>query len=866
MGKDNSDDILKLIDQLAARAVMLDMSSQKDLQLFIGELESLRACVAAIRQSLLPAFDIFISAVKESNSLEQINGVINFCFGDLRRIVEGGERQDLGLENIKNNIFVILGKARQGVSFGLTQVQKNELPDFISSASLLIDEIEKELLKLEKNANDPDALKAIFRGIHTLKGEAGFLGIRNLGNLAHELEALFERGRDDAYALNAQFIAYAITAIDMMRDILDLISKDVDKGLAFSVETLVAEIGLVTAQKHVSTADPAFRQTKSAAFKPKLPVIDLSEGSEIISEFIHEAYDHMSSAEESLLALEKSPDSDEHINKIFREFHTIKGLASFLNLDDIRTLGHDTETMMDLVRKGDLKLSSQITEIVLSAIDGMRKLLGLLNEQVSAGGVLKSEYYDISATISALREAIVLPMTVTPKDEKKKIGEILIEDGAITTTELCDALVLQKTQSPDKKIGELLVDMGVADPAQVTQGLKEQQKSVVVEDAVKIGVGKLDNLINMVGELVITGAQVSHHSDISGSVNARLINDMAQLGRIIRNIQDISMSMRLVPIRPLFQKMTRLIRDLSKKSNKEIELKMSGEDTEIDKNIVELLSDPFMHMVRNSIDHGIEDAQSRRSAGKPAVGSIQLNAYHKSGEIVIEVKDDGAGLNKEKIRKKAIEKGLLRQEDDCSEQKIYSLIFEPGFSTADKVSDISGRGVGMDVVKRNIEQLRGRIDISTEQGKGTTFVIKLPLTLAVIEGIILSVGQENYIVPIFSVVEFIKPKQEDITSVVDKGMLIKVHGNLYRVIQLSELFGCPSKYTDIEKMTGCLIESDYGRVCMLVDELIGQQQVVIKNLGEHLRNVKGLAGGTILGDGKVGLILDVNGIVGIGYQ
>jgi two-component system chemotaxis sensor kinase CheA len=312
--------------------------------------------------------------------------------------------------------------------------------------------------------------------------------------------------------------------------------------------------------------------------------------------------------------------------------------------------------------------------------------------------------------------------------------------------------------------------------------------------------------------------------------------------------------------------MVRLVRDLSKKLGKEVSIALAGEDTEIDKNMVELVGDPLMHMVRNSLDHGIEPKEVRLKAGKPAAGKIQLSAYHKGGYVVIEIKDDGGGLKKERILQKAVERGIVKPGEELSDKRIFNLIFEAGFSTAEKVTDVSGRGVGMDVVKKNIEKLRGKVEIESEEGKGSTFYIYLPITLAIIEGIVVRVGVEKYILPINAVVEFVKGAHKDLSLVYDKGEMYKFYDKLYPLIRLSQQFAIRDACADIEQTTVCLIETDAGRACLVVDELFGQQQVVIKSLGEALKKVQGVSGAAILGDGRVGLIIDVDGLVALAVK
>jgi two-component system chemotaxis sensor kinase CheA len=380
--------------------------------------------------------------------------------------------------------------------------------------------------------------------------------------------------------------------------------------------------------------------------------------------------------------------------------------------------------------------------------------------------------------------------------------------------------------------------------------------------SIKVDTGKLDYLVDMVGEMVIAQSLVKHDPDLASGLKPRLARNLSQLARITDDVQRTAMSMRMIPIGQLFQKTGRLVRDLSRKYGKQVDLDMQGEDTELDRNIVEELADPLMHMVRNAIDHGIEMPEDRVRAGKPASARLTLKAGHQAGHIIIQVSDDGRGLDHDKILRKAREKKLIAPGAELSESEIFNLIFQPGFSTAEKVTDVSGRGVGMDVVRKQVQKLRGRVDASSVRGQGTSFLMKLPLTLAIIDGLVVGVGQQRYIVPIFAVREMLKPAEEAISTVQGKHEMAMVRGALVPVVRLHERFRVKPRF--VKPWESLLIVSESGgrQFCLMVDELIGKQEVVIKSLGETMRNIRGVAGGAILGDGRVGLILDLEGLLG----
>ncbi|HET7775275.1 MAG TPA: chemotaxis protein CheW, partial [Azospira sp.] len=381
------------------------------------------------------------------------------------------------------------------------------------------------------------------------------------------------------------------------------------------------------------------------------------------------------------------------------------------------------------------------------------------------------------------------------------------------------------------------------------------------DTSIRVGVEKVDQLINLVGELVITQAMLlATAQEMQEAAPERLVNGLTQLERNSRDLQEAVMSIRMLPISFVFSRFPRVVRDLSGKLGKQVELKMSGETTELDKGLIEKITDPLTHLIRNSLDHGIEAPDKRIAAGKPAGGTITLKAAHQGGNIVIEVGDDGAGLNRQKILAKARERGLAASEQ-MSDQDVWALIFEPGFSTADQVTDVSGRGVGMDVVRRNIQALGGRIEIESMTGIGTRMTVRLPLTLAILDGMSVSVGEEIYIIPLSYVVESLQPKPADIKTVSNQGRVIQVRGEYLPVVVLHEEFGAEPMVREFHEGIMVVLNSDGAKAALFVDALVGQHQVVIKSLEQNYRKVRGVSGATIMGDGRVALILDTQALV-----
>jgi chemotaxis protein histidine kinase CheA len=499
---------------------------------------------------------------------------------------------------------------------------------------------------------------------------------------------------------------------------------------------------------------------------------------------------------------------------------------------------------------------------------------GLIQAQKTARNVRLGEILLEDGLISEeeLQEALDAQAAEAAEGGSRRLGEILVSQGRLDHEHVEKALKIQESRK-ETKLGEILLQKKIGAPEKVAAALREQKLSENLSQptvhpagvhTVKVETQKLDGLIDLVGELVITQSLVTSNESLKGLKEQKINKDLAQVSRITSELQRNAMSLRMVVIKNTFQKMRRLVRDLAHKFEKELEFTTQGDDTEIDRNMVESIYDPLVHMVRNAMDHGIEPPDQRRAAGKPIKGTLVLKAYHQGGNVVIELSDDGRGLDVAKVQSKAEELGMVQPGEVLTTAQAHSIIFQPGFSTADRVSEISGRGVGMDVVRKSIEQLRGKVDFSSVPGQGSNFVIRLPLTLAIIDGMIVRVGDNRYILPTISINESFRPKPEEYFTVKNQGEMIKVRDNLLPLVRLDQIVNADGAVRDPSDALVVVVENEGQRRCLLVDEVLGKQEVVIKSLGERLKYVRSLAGGTILGDGRVGLILDVNGLFDVG--
>jgi len=677
---------------------------------------------------------------------------------------------------------------------------------FFTESSEHVETIEAGLLALEERPQDMDLLNRIFRAAHSIKGNAGMFNFTAIGGLTHKMENVLDLLRNEEMPVTPHVIDVLLRALDGLKNLLDVAQGggDVDEA---AIQALEQE--LLACQK----GDNA---------------------------------DSESSTEVQPSATSATPEKLWRLVKI-----------DWVPLPELFQRGLDpVQIFKELYELGMVKVLQVRT-------DQLPPLETMDPEQCYLSWSVELETDAPLATIEAVfdfvrdgSELVITDCAPEQAESYKRVGDILVEEGVVTPGDISDSLAEQKP------LGEILVEQKKATPQQVEKALQKQKQLKKTEPtSIRVDTEKIDKLINLVGELVITQSMLTDLSKKFTIDQLPVLQErVVQLERNTREMQERVMSIRMMPVGSAFNRFPRLVRDLAGKSGKHIQLVMSGEETELDKTLIEGIGDPLTHLVRNSADHGLEGPEERIANGKSERGTIRLHAYHDGGNICISVEDDGRGLNRDKIVKKAIERGIIADGATMRDEDIYQLIFHAGFSTADQVTDVSGRGVGMDVVKRNIEGLGGSVDIESYPGKGSKLTLKLPLTLAIIDGMTVRVGRDIYILPLLTVMESIRPKSMELQRIVGKGEVVNLRGEWVPIVKLYEVFGVESDYTNPVEALLVFVEVDGRRLAILVDELIGQQQVVIKSLEENYRKVEGIAGATILGDGQVALILDVPGL------
>ncbi len=732
---------------------------------------------------------------------------------------------------------------------------------FFEEAAEHMTVIEAGLLDLEQRPADLDLLNKIFRSAHSIKGVAGMLGFTAVAQFTHKMETLLDQLRNGRIAVTQPMTDLLLKSTDCLKALIESAQNEttVDEAMVHPLEVQLAEASTVgikvkdeaTVEKVTGSSSPAALTSTSAAHSATGPLP--------LAASLSPAVHHFAIAwTPPAFLFQRGLDPQQ----IFKELGDL-GTVSGVQLDSSHLpdpVGMDPEQCY-LAWTLSLE-TTKSKEVVEGVFEFIREDSTLTIEERETLDVKRETQNERRTTNDVSRETCA-----AEGDEPKPLGEILIESGVVSRETLDHALAQQK------RVGEILVEQHAATPQQISQALQKQQESVTHAKkgtdtaSIRVDTAKIDKLINLVGELVITQSMLSDLSTrFEMSQLSVLLERVAQLERNTREIQERVMGIRMLPIGSAFNRFPRLVRDLSGKAGKKIQLVLSGEETELDKTVIESITDPLTHLVRNSADHGLEQPEERLASGKDEQGTIHLNAFHEGGNICITVADDGRGLNRDKILAKAIKSGLISEQDKLTDDQIWPLIFKPGFSTAEKVTDLSGRGVGMDVVKRNIESLGGTVSIKTVLGKGTTFTLKLPLTLAIIEGMTIRVGHETYILPMLSIVESIQPKADTVKTVVGKGEVMNVRGTYHPMMRLYEVFDLEPEYKDPTKAILMVLETEGERVAVMVDEILGQQQVVIKSMEQNFRKIEGIAGATILGDGTVGFILDVRGLLELARQ
>ena len=779
--------------------------------------------------------------------------------------------EELGLEKSEAKPVAVKedgeGQPEAPSGFSLpSHVDESIFSDFLARQGSALEEMEEKILALERGG-DEEALGALRRLLHTMKGEAALLGLADVERLCHTAEdALNENGFD--------------SVADRLLEMKDWLGRTFDfhAGKAAApgpVDPLLARLKAPPLSPETEkeaadeTPEPSAPQEPAAA---DLPERDAA----LLEEFVAEAREHLETADVHLLTLETEPENDEALNAAFRAFHTIKGVAGFLGLDAVRTLAHEAENLLDRARRKELALAGGVIDLTFDTVDALKRLVEHACDRQSEDWAAQEALVPpllgrIKAVSSGPCDADALTEAGPPAPPGKRLGEILVESGATTEESVEAALREQQRPVERPRLGELLVRSGDTAAKEVAHALRSQKQTgaptlLQVKETVKVDADRFDRLVEMIGELVIAESMVFQSAELRRSASAPLARHLEQLNKITRELQQMGASLRMAPVRSTFQKMTRLARDLAKKSGKRLEFVTAGEDTELDKSVVDRVGDPLVHLVRNAVDHGLEASpEERRNCGKPEAGRVELRAFNKGGNIYIEVEDDGRGLDHEAILAKAREKGLVRNGEALTDREVLSLIFQPGFSTAKTVTEVSGRGVGLDVVKRNVETLRGQIDVQSQPGRGSVFSMRLPLTLAVIDGMGLRVGEERYILPTLSIVTSIRPQRSDLSTALQRGEMLLAQGKIIPLFRLDALLGIPGAVQDPTQGIVVVVEDDGRQAGLLVDQLLGQQQIVIKSLGDFLQGSPGLSGGAIMPDGTVGLILDVGGLVRLAH-
>lgn len=714
------------------------------------------------------------------------------------------------------------------------------IEEFVAESVDQIAEVEAILIEMESGAceADDETLNLIFRAFHSVKGTAGFLELNHVVHVTHLAESLLDMLRRGEMTLQPSQVTVFLQGLDCVKTALEEVAEE-------GTDTCIAERSRTVGALLQSEIDGG-KVSNEDAVAPEDAVADTdaeaSEASgagddeqELRAEFAVDSLERLKAVDSALAAAQHGEMSQELADDALGGLQTIKGNCGFIGLFELGDLCHATETGLRLVVDG----STGNVEALQAGVVALRAAIVDLSDG-GEGGVSNLE--ELREQIASSQQAEVAMPDVAaeePVAAEPFVTAAVVEDAPII------AVAPEQEHQGDSS-------SALTPPSRQEGSPKSGQKNSIRVDTIK-----LDELMNLVGELIIAENMVSHNEDLEGHEFESFHKAALHLNRITRSLQDLTMSVRMVPIRPTFRKMLRVARDVARKQTKDVELVLTGEGTEVDRSVVEAIGDPLVHLLRNAVDHGVEDADEREAMGKPRRGQLHLSAHHEAGEVWIVLSDDGKGLDKHKILSKAIEKGVVESGDGLTDNEILQLITEPGFSTADQLSDISGRGVGMDVVKRNIEKLRGRLEITSELGVGSTFTLRIPLTLAIVEGMQVRVGVHSYTIPLFAIRESVAVEDMSVTSLTNGDEVLELRGEFIPVLRMSNLHNIEAHATTWEEGVLVIVADAGFTMALFVDEVVGQRQTVVKPLPGYLGSMQGLAGCSILSTGKISLVVDV---------
>ncbi len=735
------------------------------------------------------------------------------------------------------------------------------LKEFAVESQEHLSDIENQLLTLESQGDHMDValVNTVFRAIHSIKGAAGFMGLETLGGLAHRAEEVLNRLRSKELRPTSVVINTLLKATDRLKDLIDNIESSNEADVT---DHLVALERILNGDEEpVSTilADTPVVVTNG----PEVQTLS----DEALREFLVECFDNLEQVERDLLTLERDPTAESVINSVFRNIHTIKGSAGFLGYTTLERVSHVTENLLGNVRGGQTSMDREACEVMFKSVDAIRKILKSIEET----GNDRSESYE--SLVSALEELTASKLAGAPTPPKptmvSAVPPITINKPPVTQVETATPISVllpnQNTAPAAPKAMHAKALEKNSNSGASTCSASSNNESSAADSTIRVDVALLDKLMTRVGELVLARNQILQ---FNSTINDNALYGATQrLNLITTELQEGVMKTRMQQIGNVWSKFPRLVRDLATMCEKEVRIEMEGKETELDKTIIEAIKDPLTHLVRNTVDHGIEKPEVRKSVGKPVEGCLTLKAYHEGGQVNIEIVDDGAGINIDRVKSKAIEKGLITTEQAAKmpDREVGQLIFLPGFSTAEKVSNVSGRGVGMDVVKTNIEKIGGTVDIQSKQGFGTTIKIKIPLTLAIIPALIVTSDNDRYAIPQVNLLELVRLEGEQTKNGIERiqgAPVYRLRGRLLPLVDLRRELGMVDHalQSDRDVINIVVLRADDRNFGLVVDQINDSEEIVVKPLSKQLKNVSVYSGTTIMGDGRVALILDVMGL------